>query len=141
MLIPTWISRASATQRAGGTGRVRAGNVWRLYSKDTLHRYMQPFEQGEMARIPLDQVILVSIFRQSMPNGLLTYLTTRFLTLQSLREMLGEAVTPILLECIEPPNLQNIERSFESLFDSNFISLPTDDGEITSLGSLVVALG
>jgi hypothetical protein len=55
--------------------------------------------------------------------------------------MLGEAVTPILLESIEAPNLQNIERSFKSLFDANFISFPTDDGEITSLGALVVALG
>lgn len=63
------------------------------------------------------------------------------LILQSLREMLGEAVTPMLLECIEPPDLQNIERSFKSLFDSNFISDSSDNGEITSLGSLVVALG
>jgi hypothetical protein len=55
--------------------------------------------------------------------------------------MLGEAVTPMLLECIEPPDLQNIERSFKSLFDSNFISDSSDNGEITSLGSLVVALG
>lgn len=27
MLIPTWISRASATQRAGRTGRLRPGTV------------------------------------------------------------------------------------------------------------------
>lgn len=65
----------------------------------------------------------------------------QLLILQSLREMLGEAVTPMLLECIEPPDLQNIERSFKSLFDSNFISDSSDNGEITSLGSLVVALG
>lgn len=61
--------------------------------------------------------------------------------LQSLREMLGEAVTPILLECLEPPDMKNIHRSFKSLFQSNFINDPSDDGEITPLGSLVVALG
>ena len=60
---------------------------------------------------------------------------------QSLRDMLGEAVTPILLECLEPPDIFNIERSFRSLYESNFVSDPTDEGEITSLGSLVVALG
>lgn len=55
--------------------------------------------------------------------------------------MLGEAITPILLECIEPPDIANIERSFRSLRESSFISSPSDEGDITSLGSLVVALG
>ena len=55
--------------------------------------------------------------------------------------MLNEAVTPILLDCLEPPHLSTIERSFQSLHESNFISSPTDEGVITSLGSLVVALG
>ncbi|KAL7553079.1 hypothetical protein ACHAWF_016337 [Thalassiosira exigua] len=117
MLVPTWISRASATQRAGRTGRVREGNVYRLYSRNTFHKYMPPFEAGEMVRVPLDNVIL------------------------SLRNMLNEEVTPILLDCLEPPDISNIERSFQSLHESNFISDPTDDGKITSLGSLVVALG
>jgi len=55
--------------------------------------------------------------------------------------MLNEAVTPILLDCLEPPDISTIERSFQSLHASNFISSPTDEGVITSLGSLVVALG
>ena len=117
MLVPTWISKASATQRAGRTGRVREGNVYRLYSRNAFHKYMQPFDQGELVRSPLDNTIL------------------------SLRDMMQEAVTPILLECLEPPDISNIERSFQSLHTSNFISNPSDDGEITSLGSLVVALG
>ena len=117
MLVPTWISKASATQRAGRTGRVREGNVYRLYSRNALHRYMQPFESGELVRSPLDNTIL------------------------SLRDMLDEEVTPILLECLEPPDISNIERSFKSLHSSNFISDPSDLGDITSLGSLVVALG
>jgi len=117
MLVPTWISKASATQRAGRTGRVRSGNVYRLYSRNTFKLYMQPFDQGELVRTPLDSTIL------------------------NLRGMLNEAVTPILLDCLEPPDISNIDRSFQSLHASNFISDPTDEGEITSLGSLVVALG
>jgi HrpA-like RNA helicase len=70
-----------------------------------------------MVRVPLDSVIL------------------------SLREMLNEEVTPILLQCLEPPDISNIERSFESLYKSTFISSPDDSGEITTLGSLVVSLG
>mmetsp|Transcript_8856 Transcript_8856/g.19868 ORF Transcript_8856/g.19868 Transcript_8856/m.19868 type:complete len:2027 (-) Transcript_8856:217-6297(-) len=117
ILMPTWISRASATQRAGRTGRVREGSVYRLYSRNAFQKYMQPFDQGELVRSPLDNTIL------------------------SLRDMLDEAVTPILLECLEPPDISTIERSFQSLHASNFISDPTDEGAITSLGSLVVALG
>jgi len=117
MLVPTWISKASATQRAGRTGRVRKGNVYRLYSRDTFHKYMQQFDVGELVRTPLDSTIL------------------------SLRDMLNEAVTPILLDCLEPPDISHIERSFQSLHASNFISDPHDEGKITSLGSLVVALG
>jgi len=33
-LVQRWISKASATQRAGRTGRVRPGTVWRLYGKE-----------------------------------------------------------------------------------------------------------
>ena len=106
MLAPTWISKASATQRAGRTGRgelrlnitrtmeahyvplvrfisllfihcsVRPGNVYRLYSRKAFNEYMEPFDQGEMVRTPLDNTIL------------------------SLRDMLDEEVTPILLECL-----------------------------------------
>eukprot|EP00978_Attheya_sp_CCMP212_P005350 scaffold11962_cov59-Attheya_sp.AAC.4 len=117
MLSPCWISRASATQRAGRTGRVRNGNVYRLYSRNTYKNYMEEFDSGEMVRVPLDSVIL------------------------SLREMLNEEVTPILLQCLEPPDISNIERSFESLYKSTFISAPDDSGDITTLGSLVVSLG
>ena len=79
-LIPTWISRASATQRAGRTGRVRCGNVYRLYSRDAYNEYFASFEAGEILRSPLDSVIL------------------------NLRDMLNdEPVTEILLECLEAP--------------------------------------
>ena len=50
MLTPTWISRASATQRAGRTGRVRPGTVYRMYARDCYESCMDPFEPGEMLR-------------------------------------------------------------------------------------------
>lgn len=78
---------------------------------------MAPFDQGELVRSPLDSTIL------------------------SLRDMLNEPVTPILLECLEPPNISTIERSFQSLHQFNFISHPSDEGVITSMGGFVVKLG
>lgn len=79
---------------------------------------MDAFEPGEMLRIPLDSVILM------------------------LKEMLtDDAITEILQSCLEPPNLSTIERSFESLHSSHFITTPDDSCEITTLGAFVSALG
>jgi hypothetical protein len=75
-------------------------------------------EPGEMLRIPLDSVILM------------------------LKEMLsGETVTSALLDCLEPPEVSTIGRSFESLYSSHFITKPDDSCEITALGKFVSALG
>ena len=117
LLTPAWISQASAIQRAGRTGRVRNGNVYRLYSRAAFEDYMAKFEIGEMSRVPLDNVIL------------------------DLKQMLHEEATPVLLECLEPPELRTIERSFESLHQQRFLSTPDDSGDITNLGSFVASLG
>jgi superfamily II DNA/RNA helicase len=123
VLVPTWISRASAKQRAGRTGRLRPGHVYRLYTRTAYESYLEEFEDGEMRRIPLDQVIL---------------------TLKELLQDQKEAVIPVLQGCIEPPAMDTIERSFQSLYRWNFISAPNDDkgdATITRLGSFVSALG
>lgn len=117
ILLSCWISRASATQRAGRTGRLRPGNVYRLYTRTAYEKYMDEFEEGEMVRIPLDSVILM------------------------LKEMLHEQAKPVLLDCLEPPRMETIDKSFQSLYDWKFLSEPSDSGEITNLGSFVSALG
>jgi HrpA-like RNA helicase len=117
LLTPAWISQASAIQRAGRTGRVRNGNVYRLYTRAVFEEYMAKFEIGEMSRVPLDSLIL------------------------DLKQILHEETTPVLLECLEPPELRTIERSFESLHEKKFLSTPDDSGDITNLGSFVSSLG
>lgn len=118
MLVPTWISRASAEQRKGRTGRLRPGTVYRMYTRETYEAHMELFEPGEMLRIPLDSVIL-------MLKMLLT----------------GENVTGVLMNCLEPPDMRNISRSFASLHQSHFITCPDEECEITTLGSFVSSLG
>jgi HrpA-like RNA helicase len=118
MLLPTWISRASATQRAGRTGRVRPGRVYRMYTRETYENHMDEYEPGELLRIPLDSVILM------------------------LKSLLAEEnVSGVLMECLETPDMMRIDRSFESLFRSQFITLPDESCDITTLGSFVSALG
>lgn len=117
MLSPCWISRASAAQRAGRTGRVRPGNVYRLYTRQAFESFMDEFDPGEIQRIPLDSIILM------------------------LKQMLHEEVVPVLQQCIEPPCIDTIGRSFKSLHRSSFIVEPNDHADITSLGSFVSSLG
>jgi hypothetical protein len=117
MLSPCWISRASATQRAGRTGRVRPGNVYRLYTKNAFESFMEEFDPGEIRRVPLDSIILM------------------------LKQMLHEEVIPVLQQCIEPPQMETIDRSFQSLHRSGFLVEANDQADITSLGAFVSSLG
>ena len=107
MLTSAWISRASAIQRAGRTGRVRKGNVYRLYTKKAFDSCLEEFEPGEMVRIPLDSVILM------------------------LKQILHEEVEPVFRECLEPPALETIGRSFQSLYYWNFLTEASDQADIT----------
>ena len=56
-LLKTWVSKASATQRAGRTARVRPGTVYRLYTS-RLAEVMQPHDTAEIHRAPLDATVL-----------------------------------------------------------------------------------
>jgi HrpA-like RNA helicase len=96
-----------------GRSRVEFRSLVVLWSL-TLSR---PTPSGEMLRMPLDSVILM------------------------LKEILNEETTAALLDCLEPPDLSTIERSYNNLYKSNFISHPNDSGEITRLGAFVTALG
>lgn len=90
----------------------------RLYTRHNYEKDMNEFEPGEISRIPLDNIILL------------------------LKGMLAEeGVTKVLLNTLEPPNTSTIDRSFQSLFRSHFISAPEDDCEITTLGHFVSSLG
>jgi HrpA-like RNA helicase len=89
-LVNTWVSKASATQRAGRTGRVRPGSVFRLYTS-SLFAHFADHDQAEVNRQPLQDVIL------------------------DLRSMLEDTVNfrgtvPILEELLEPPDTSNIQK-------------------------------
>ena len=117
MLSPLWISRASAVQRAGRTGRTRPGTVYRLYSRRLFESKMEAFDSGEMGRQPLDGVIL------------------------RLRTMLGGPVVPVLEDVLTPPPLEHVGAAFGALHGDGFIDSPGDEGALTSLGSFVAGLG
>ncbi len=112
-----WISKASATQRAGRTGRVRPGTVYRLYARELYEYGMVDHEEGEVHRQPLDGVIL------------------------NLKNILSDAVIPILQDILEPPNIDLVGRSFISLFSNDLIDSPCDEGNMTLMGKFVAGVG
>jgi HrpA-like RNA helicase len=118
VLAPVWVSKASAKQRAGRTGRVRPGRVIRLYTKNHFES-LDDVDRGEILRTPLDAVIL------------------------NLKEMLGEGeICPVLQECIEAPDVTNIQASFNELFNSGLITTNDDvTNRLTEMGAFVTKMG
>ena len=120
LLTKAWISKSSATQRAGRTGRVRPGCVYRLYSRACHDVHFQEFETGELHRVPLDQVVL------------------------QLRTLLADepSIAAVLADTLEPPNAAHVLRSFASLYELDLFDSPRDEeARLTSMGSFVGQLG
>ncbi|CAM9128667.1 unnamed protein product, partial [Ectocarpus fasciculatus] len=111
-----FISKASAAQRAGRTGRTRPGSVYRLYSSK-LFESMNDHDAPEVKRKPLEDVVL------------------------NLRAMLEESpdftgVVPILESLLEAPATENISASFDKLYEHSMITQPGDAGELTAVGRM-----
>ena len=118
MLSSSRISKASAIQRAGRTGRVREGSVYRLYPRKTFELQMHAFEIGEILRMPLDSVIL------------------------SIKDMIpDESISELLSLLIEPPEELNVTRSLQALHRMRFLTEASENSHLTSLGSFVVSIG
>lgn len=53
-----WISKASASQRAGRAGRTGPGHCYRLYSSALFEHHFSQFSQPEILRVPIEGVVL-----------------------------------------------------------------------------------
>jgi HrpA-like RNA helicase len=104
------ISKASARQRAGRAGRVRAGNAWRFYCEEFYDGpAMAEYAVPEIRRVPLEEVVLqVLLLRLGLPEAFLG-------------------------GCIEPPPQENIRHSIHTLLEIKAI-LPQPSFPLTALG-------
>eukprot|EP01031_Cornospumella_fuschlensis_P018168 gene18168-22239_t len=93
-LSTTWITKSSAAQRAGRTGRTGPGTVFRLYGKDRFHAFPTAMEP-EIVKKPLHDVILRVI--GGLP-GIFDKKEGHQVTLTS-----SQTVADVLLELIDPP--------------------------------------
>ena len=115
-LVHRFISKAGCNQRAGRTGRVRPGTVWRLYTKQ-LNESMDEFDPPEIQQTPLENVIL------------------------SLKSSLQCPVVPVLENVISPPDLSHLSPAFSELHRMRYIESSSDEAALTEDGMLAAALG
>jgi ATP-dependent RNA helicase DHX37/DHR1 len=54
----TWVSKASAEQRAGRAGRTGPGHCYRLYSSAFYDQHMNMFQEPEIVTTPLEDILL-----------------------------------------------------------------------------------
>lgn len=117
-----WASRANLKQRRGRTGRVGAGRVYRMITSKFYDSFLPEFSTPEMKRCPLEQVIL------------------RVKTLD-----LGEPKA-ILALALEPPNLNDIQRTIRTLKEVGALTVlmengfNPDDGDLTFMGKVLAKL-
>jgi HrpA-like RNA helicase len=115
-LVHRFCSKAGCDQRAGRTGRVRPGTVWRLYTHQ-MFSAMDEFDPPEIQQTPLEHVIL------------------------QLKSALNTNVIPVLENVISPPDLSHIQPSFNELHRMRYIESPDDDASLTQDGTCAALLG
>eukprot|EP00095_Tigriopus_kingsejongensis_P001771 maker-scaffold339_size202159-snap-gene-1.20 protein:Tk01771 transcript:maker-scaffold339_size202159-snap-gene-1.20-mRNA-1 annotation:"atp-dependent rna helicase tdrd9" len=112
----------SCRQRAGRTGRVAAGRVFRLVRRSYYDNYLSKEHRPEMQRAPLDKLVL----------------ETKLLNFGSPKELLALA--------LDPPELTNICKTVMHLkvigaVHTTFRGVPImDDGDLTPLGEIIAGL-
>ncbi|XP_014605704.1 PREDICTED: probable ATP-dependent RNA helicase spindle-E [Polistes canadensis] len=117
----SWASKVNCKQRAGRTGRVMDGRVYRLVPKNFYYSVLPEEGNPEMLRAPLENVILqAKILNMGEPKA-------------------------ILALSLDPPDLSNIERTILILKESGALLNNNNktqvlDGELTDLGRIMAAL-
>ncbi|OLN85036.1 putative ATP-dependent RNA helicase DHR1 [Colletotrichum chlorophyti] len=101
-----WISKASASQRAGRAGRTGPGHCYRLYSSAVYERDLSEFTDPEILRMPVDGVVL-----QLKSMNLSNVVNFPFPT---------------------PPNRMGLHKAERLL---TYLSAITPEGQITRIGS------
>lgn len=121
-LLLDWTSQNSCEQRAGRTGRVGEGQVFRLVNKNFYERGMRESSIPEMRRCPLENIVLkAKLLEMGSPSG-------------------------ILALALDAPNKSDILNAILTLKEVGALLMLTnnkfekEDGELTYMGRIMAAL-
>jgi hypothetical protein len=70
LLVEDWVSKAAALQRRGRAGRVRAGTCFCCYTRQRFEHSMRQYAVPEVARVPLEELVLQVSSLNNMNNKL-----------------------------------------------------------------------
>ncbi|ORX97844.1 hypothetical protein K493DRAFT_300241 [Basidiobolus meristosporus CBS 931.73] len=107
-LVEIWTSQASARQRKGRAGRVKAGINFKLYTRHTYEKSFKPYQVPEILRIPLEQL----------------YLQVLAMDISDVKSFLSQT--------IDPPSLDTVNAAVDVLVGLDAIS--RDSLSLTALG-------
>ncbi|XP_044009648.1 probable ATP-dependent RNA helicase spindle-E [Aphidius gifuensis] len=117
----TWASKANCQQRAGRTGRVMAGRVYRLIPRSMYNQELPDENPPEILRAPLTNVFLkAKVMNMEKPHALLAL-------------------------SLDPPDLKNLCKAVLTLKETGALLIADKnddpfDGEITDLGKIMAEL-
>ena len=132
-LMRRWISRASAEQRAGRTGRVRPGVVYRLYPREWIEAATGADGETEEADIRFT-------LRAHEPSDLQTQpLDGAVLKLRATLDD-GCDVRDLMMEVIDPPPATAVEHAVSSLANLGMLDPLARGGRLTFLGTFSAGL-
>ncbi|KAF5304502.1 hypothetical protein FQR65_LT18860, partial [Abscondita terminalis] len=118
-----WASHINCTQRAGRVGRVSDGRVYRLVTTSFYEHQLPKSNVPEILRAPLNQVVLSAKLLE-----------------------LNEPPKAILALTMNPPNLDNIEKSVLYLKEVGALTMTCHgqkmitDGDLTFIGRVMASL-
>eukprot|EP00250_Pteridium_aquilinum_P016365 c23068_g1_i2 orf=55-3354(+) len=123
-----WTSQASARQRQGRAGRVRAGFCFRLYTSQVFWS-MREHQVPEMQRVPLEELCL-QIKALATPSATETTLPPGVPSTHS-------DIVTFLSKALQPPNVHAVHSAVKLLQDLGAID---QDEDLTALGRTLAKL-
>jgi HrpA-like RNA helicase len=117
-----WISRASATQRAGRVGRTAPGIVFRMYPRVSFDKSFDPYDTPELLRVSLSSILLrlkVSFYQNFIKKITFSQSNVDKISFQ-------QSPSEILKNTLQPPSEDAILSAYEELLGTNALSLHED---------------
>lgn len=136
----TWTSKASAKQRQGRAGRVKAGTCIRMYTESFFETVMPAYDLPEMLRINLENVVLkIKMLGIRIDAGIADAVARGHPDPTSV-EPWGTSVNSakaVLAQSLQPPDMSTIDAALTRLASLGAMESAVDTSEVTTFGRVL----